>query len=210
MLTASGKAKSSGRVWKWWDKRIGEMHRAAGTIDIVDVALDQLGQLGLAETCQKRLLCWRQPHLLGFLVIRALDGEGVQIGNPANPNLHDDTVDIAHWRLILRRFAKHVAQHRHLRQPWRIRRRCEDLRSPVAPFGGAAVALLLRLAGRLLLPRGLERGGERARTDIGAACYQMLEPLDFVLPQVGASTSRMKVSTISSFEARANAARTAG
>ena len=160
------------------DKRIGEMHRAAGTIDIVDVALDQLGQLGLAETCQKRLLCWRQPHLLGFLVIRALDGEGVQIGNPANPNLHDDTVDIAHWRLILRRFAKHVAQHRHLRQPWRIRRRCEDLRSPVAPFGGAALALLLGLFSRLPLPRGLEHGRERAHTNTGTIESNLLELLN--------------------------------
>jgi len=52
-----------------FDERFRQMHRAAFLVLELDVALDELGHLGLPETAQHWMFGRRQPRFRGVLLI---------------------------------------------------------------------------------------------------------------------------------------------
>jgi hypothetical protein len=59
------------------DERVVQVDRAAGRIDVIDVAFYEFGELRLVESRQKRLFGWWELRILWLILIGALRSEGV-------------------------------------------------------------------------------------------------------------------------------------
>ena len=112
----------------------------------------------------------------------------MQERHPASVHRGSSTFHVAHRRPSIGGFAKHVVQHRHLREPRCIRFGGVDPWSRVRPLGGAARARFLRPPGLPLLAGGFEHAIHSALTDGGTLRGAISKLLDFFGGEVTAQS----------------------